>query len=63
MMFPKDTMDKEAVWLIGNYCDIVKKISIEKKRRLEAGQVAGIVRARLLALSERAVVQPQLFNV
>ena len=45
MMFPKDTMDKEAVWLIGNYCDIVKKISIEKKRKLGAGQVAGIVRA------------------
>ena len=63
MKFPKDTMDKELVWLIGNYCDIVKKVSLEKKRKLGAGQVAGIVRTRLLTLRQRAVVQPLIFNI
>ena len=63
MRFPKDTLDKEVVWLIGNYCGIVKKISIDKKRKLGACKVAGIVKARLSALKERAVVQPSIFNI
>ena len=62
LKFPTDTMDKEIVWLIGHYCDIVKKIAIEKKRRLGAGQVAGLLWSRLLALRERAVVQPLIFS-
>ena len=36
MRFPKDTMDKEIVWLLGNYCDIVLKETVAKKRRLTA---------------------------
>ena len=63
MNFPKDIMYKELVWLIGNYCDIVKKVSLEKKRKLGAGQVAGIVMARLLALKQRALVQPLIFDI
>ena len=61
--FPKDTMDKEVVWLIGNYCDIVQKICIVKKRKLSAQQAAGLIRSRLLVLRNRAVVQPEIFNV
>ena len=61
--FPKDTMDKEVVWLIGNYCDIVQKICIVKKRKLSAQQAAGLMRSRLLVLRNRAVVQPKIFNV
>ena len=63
MQFPKDTMDKEIVWLVGNYCDIVKKVTLEKKRKLGALKVAGIVRARLQAIKERKVVQPLIFNI
>ena len=63
LKYPKDTMDKEVLWLIGNYCDIVKKIVIVKRRRLGASQVAGMVRARLLNLAQRAVVQPLIFNI
>ena len=47
LRYPKDTMDKEVLWLIGNYCDIVKKTTIGKKRRLGASQVAGLVRSQL----------------
>ena len=63
LKYPKDTMDKEMVWLIGNYCDIVKKTALLKRRRLGADQLAGILRARLLTLRERAVVQPLIFNI
>ena len=63
LKYPKDTMDKEVVWLIGNYCDIVKKTVIMKKRRLGANQVAGMIRARLLSLRGRAVVQPLIYNI
>ena len=61
--FPKDSMDKELVWLLGNYCDIVHKVSIVKKRRLSAVQAAGLVRSRLLVLKNRAVIQPEIFNL
>ena len=63
MKFPQDTMDKELVWLIGNYCDIVKKVSLEKKRKLGVRQVAGVLRGRLLTLKQRAVVQPMIYNI
>ena len=63
LKYPKDTMDKEVVWLIGNYCDIVKKMAIMKRRRLGANKVAGMLRARLLSLRERAVVQPLIYNI
>ena len=58
MKFPKDTMDKEIVWLIGNYCDVVKKVALEKKRKLGVSNVTGIIRARLQRIRERAVIQP-----
>ena len=61
--FPKDNLDKEVVWLLGNYCDIVIKVSIVKKRRLSAVKVAGLVRSRLLVLKDRGVVQPDIFNL
>ena len=63
LKFPKDIMDKELVWLIGNYVEIVKKVTLTKKRRLGAVQVEGVVRTRLLTLRNRAVVQPLIFNI
>ena len=63
LQFPKDTMDKECVWLVGNYCKIVCKTVIGKKRRLGADKLAGKIRARLQTLRSRAVVQPCLYNI
>ena len=61
LQYPKDTMDKEVVWIIGNYCDIVLKVVIAKKRRLTAEKIAGLMRSRLNLLKNRAVVQPNIF--
>ena len=63
LRFPKDVMDKEIVWLIGNYCDIVVKQVLGKKRRLTADRVGAIIKSRLLSLRTRAVLVPQIFNI
>ena len=63
LQFPKDTMDKEVVWLLGNYCDIVLKEVVRKKKRLTAERVEALVKSRLLSLQTRAVVVPQIFNL
>ena len=46
LCFPKDLMDKELVWLIGNYCDIVVKQVLRKKGKLTADRVSAIIKAR-----------------
>ena len=51
-------MDKEIVWFIGNYCDVVKKVALEKKRKLGISNVTGIITARLQRIRERALIQP-----
>ena len=61
--FPKDTMDQECVWLVGNYCEIVTKIVIRKKQKLSADKLAGRLRGRLQTLRSRAVIQPNLYNI
>ena len=61
LQFPKDTMDKECVWLLGNYCEVVCRTVIGKKRKLKAEQLAGTLRARLQRMKNRAVIQPGLF--
>ena len=61
--FPKDIMDKECVWLLGNYCDLVSKEVIAKKKKLGADQLAGRLRTRIQDLKSRAVVQPNLYNI
>ena len=63
MKFPKDTMDKEIVWLIGNYCDVVKQVALDKKRKLGVLNLTGIIRTRLQRIRERAVIQPLIFNI
>jgi hypothetical protein len=63
LQFPQDRLDKEIVWLLGNYCDIVVKMVIMKKRRLTGDRVAAVMRSRLLSLQTRAVVLPQIFNL
>ena len=61
LQYPKDTQDMECVWLIGNYCDIVVKQVVGKKRKLTANNVAAIVKSRLQSLQTRAVVILQIF--
>ena len=63
LRFPADTMEKELVWMIGNYCDIVLKVSVAKKQRLSSDLVASLLRSRLQPLKYRAVVQPLIFNI
>ena len=63
LKFPKDLMDKEIVWLIGNYCDIVVKQVLGKKRKLTANSVAAMIKSRLHSLQTRKVVVPQIFNI
>ena len=47
LKFPKDNMDKECVWLLGNYREIVCKEAIGKRRRVSANQLAGTLKARI----------------
>ena len=63
LQYPNNNMDKEVVWLLGNYCDIVVKEVLGKKKRLTSDGLAGRVRSRLLSLETRAVVLPQIFNI
>jgi hypothetical protein len=63
LQFPNDIMDKECVWLLGNFCEIVASTVIGKKRRLGADQLAGRLRTRLQMMRGRAVVQPALYNI
>ena len=63
LQFPKDTMDKECVWLLGNYCDIVNSSVLCRQSKLGADQVAGRIRSRLTSIRNRAVVIPQIFNI
>ena len=63
LQFPMDTMDKECVWLIGNYCDIVNNSVTGRRCKLGSDKLAGRLRARLTRLRNRAVVQPQLYNI
>ena len=58
LRFPRDTMEKELVWMIGNYCDIVLKVVIAQKRKLSAEHVSSLMKSRLHLLKYRAVVQP-----
>ena len=61
LQYPKDTMDTECVWLIGNYVEVVDSFVVGKNRKLNLDQL--ILRGRLQGISSRAVVQPQIFNI
>ena len=63
LQFPKNNMDKECVWLLGNYCEIVNSCVLSRWSKLEADHVAGKIRSRLNKLCHRAVVQPSLYNI
>ena len=56
LRFPKDNMDKELVWLLGNYCDIVLKVAITKKRLLSANHISSLLKSRLQSLKYSAAV-------
>ena len=63
LQFPKDVMDQECVWLLGNYCETVTSLVIGRWSKLGADKVAGKIRSRLDRLRNRAVVQPSLYNI
>ena len=63
LRFPKDTMDKELVWIIGNFCDIFLKVVIAKKPRLSANLMSSLMKSRFHPLKHRAVVQPHIYFV
>ena len=63
LQYPKDTMDPECVWLIGNYIEVVDSFAVGKNRKLILDQLKGILRGRLQRISGRAVIQPQIFNI
>ena len=63
LQYPKDTQDKECVWLIGNYAEAVDNVTIGKNKKLEVDQLRGILRGRLQEMASRAVIQPQIVNI
>ena len=63
LQFPIDVMNKECVWLLGNYCEIVASSVVGKKRKLEADQLEGRLKTRLQMMRGRAVIQPSIFNM
>ena len=63
LQFPKDTMEAECVWLLGNYVEIVDNVAVAKNRKLNLDQVKGVLRSLLQGMSERAVIRPQLYNI
>ena len=63
LRFPQDIYDKEIVWFIGNFCDIVAKQVLGKKKRLTSDRVSGLIKSRLSTLQTRAVVVPQIYNI
>ena len=63
LQYPKDTQDKECLWLIGNYVEIIDSIVVGKNKVLKVNQLQGILRERLQGMVTRAVVRPQLFNI
>ena len=63
LQFPKDTMEAECVWLLGNFVEIVDNVAVAKNRKLNLDQVKGVMRSRIQGMSERAVICPQLYNI
>ena len=41
LQFHKDMMNKECVWLLGNYCEIVASSVVGTKRKLKADKLEG----------------------
>ena len=63
LQYPKDTQDKECVWLIGNYVEIVNSQVVLKNRSLKVDQLRGILRGRLQGMASRSVIQPLIHNI
>ena len=63
LQYPKDIQDKECIWLIGNYVEIVDNVTIGKSKNLNVEELKGVLRARLQGMAGRAVVQPNLYNL
>ena len=63
LQYPKDTMEKECVWLLGNYVEVVDRQAVSKNKKVKLDQLKGTLRSRLQAMSSRAVVRPLLPNI
>ena len=60
MHFPKDLFETEAVWLLGNYLEVVQAVAVGKGMKLKPEYLKGVLRNRLVAMKSRAVVRPNL---
>ena len=54
--FHEDTIENELVRMIGNYFDVVLKVTTANKRRLSADHVSSLMKNRLHPLKYQAVV-------
>ena len=63
LQYPKDIQDKECIWLIGNFVEIVDNVTIGKSKNLKKEELQGILRARLQGMAGRAVVKPNLYDL
>ena len=60
MHFPKDLFETEAVWLLGNYLEVVETVAVGKGKNLKPDYLKGVLRNRLQAMKNRAVLRPNL---
>ena len=61
LQYPKDTLEVECLWLIGNYVEIVDSIVVAKNKKLKVDELRGVLRGRLQGTSSRAVIRPKIF--
>ena len=53
--YPTETLDKEIVWILANYFEMVMRESITRGRILAAAGVRGLLRSKLQSLKQRKV--------
>ena len=63
LQYQKDLQDKECVWLIGNYVEIVDSVTVGKNKNLKLDHLRGVLRGQLQEMAGRAVVQPLFLNI
>ena len=61
MMFPKEMMENEMVWLVGNYMGYVQEEAIVKGRKLNAEHVQAYM--QYMSFKSRGMNMPQLGHI
>ena len=60
MHFPKDLLETECVWLLGNYMEVVETVVVGTRKNLRKDYLRGVLSDCLLVMRERAVLRPNL---